>query len=111
MKITANSKLKSMLLNISEENILYVTIYLRPEIYANSEVVLGAVEFDNIRKKYQTDVNPERRINGPLSDYGEELEPPIRDEYNAFVEDCKWLIDNSGFVILKQMTSSLLKTM
>lgn len=77
---------------VIQENTIYVTIYLKPEIYANSQVVTGSVNWDNTKKKYQTDVNPTRTITGPLSEYGQELEPPISDEYNEFIEDCAWLM-------------------
>lgn len=89
-------------LDIVRENTIRVVMYLRPEIYANSEVVTGAVHYDSVRRKYQTDVNPYRRINGPLSDYGEELEPPIQDEYNEWIEDCVFLIQEAGFTILQR---------
>lgn len=93
-------------IRVTEENIIHVTIYLRPEIYANSAVILGSVKWNDIEKKYQTDINPSRRLNGPLSDYGQELEPPIQDEYNEFIDDCAWLIDNSGFTVLERYTST-----
>lgn len=83
-----------------------VVMYLRPEIYLNSAVVTSSVKWDNDKKKYYTDVNPDRRINGPLSDYGQELESPIKEEYNAFIEDCIWLIEECGFKIIKRTTST-----
>ena len=97
--------MKKLIYTNNQSNIIYLTIYLRPEIFINSEVVLGSIQWDNIKKKYQTDVNPYRYINGPLSEYGEELEPPIREEYDEFIQDCLWLIDNAGFTIIKQETS------
>lgn len=106
MKRYIRSTHELILGSIPQENILYVTVYLRPEIYIDSEIVLGSVIYDKIKKSYQTDVNPSRRINGPLSDYGEELEPPIQEEYDEFIDDCAWLIDNSGFTILKRSRST-----
>lgn len=86
-------------------NILYVTVYLRPEIYVDSEIVVGSAYYNLATNSPTTDVNPSRRINGPLSDYGEELEPPIKAEYDEFTNDCAWLVDNSGFKILKRFRS------
>lgn len=105
MKRYVRSNFQAVLNLIPKQNIINVTVYIRPEIYLNSEVVLGSVVYDKVKKAYTTDVNPYRKINGPLSEYGDELEPPIREEYNEFIEDCAWLIDNSGFEIIKRMTS------
>lgn len=88
------------------ENTIKVIMYLHPNIYANSEVVLGSVNYDPSDKKYHTDVNPNRVINGPLSDYGQELEPPISEEYDSFIEDCDWLIHELGFTIISQHRST-----
>lgn len=60
---------------------------------------------DKNKHLYHTDVNPSRRINGPLSDVGEELEPPIREELDHFIEDCRFLIRELGFVIISQNIS------
>ena len=51
-------------------------------------------------------MNPDRRINGPLSDYGQELEPPIKDEYDKFVDDCIWLVKELGFTVIKRFRST-----
>ena len=87
-----------------------VTIYLHPIIYADSEFiqdivpVASTVSIDD-HGKYHTDTNPSKVINGPLSDYGVELEPPISDEWNNFVDDCKWLIKEVGFTEIKSERS------
>lgn len=87
-----------------------VTMYLHPIIYADSKFiqdtvpVASAVSVDD-HGKYHTDINPSRVINGPLSDYGVELEPPISDEWNSFIEDCKWLIREVGFAEIKSERS------
>lgn len=86
------------------ENTIHIVMYLHPVIYTNSTVVTGTV--NKVSRTYHTDINPDRVINGPLSKYGEELEPPIREEYNSFIEDCIWLIKEYGFTILKRMTST-----
>lgn len=85
---------------------IHITMYLHPEIYSDSEAIVCSVKWDNSRKKYYTDVNPYREINGPLSEYGQELEPPIKEEYDNFIEDCKWLIIDSGFTIITQYRST-----
>lgn len=65
-----------------------VVMYLRPLIHVDSEIILGSVYKDDIHSKYHTDVNPDRLINGPFSDWGQELEPPIQAEYDAFIDGC-----------------------
>ena len=50
--------------------------------------------------KWACDTNPSRVIDGPLSGIGEELENPIKDEYDQFIDDCKFLIEHSGFIII-----------
>lgn len=76
-----------------------ITVYLRPILYENSEI-FSAVYYDTKKRKYTTDVNPNRIINGPLSGVGEELEPPIREEWDSFVEDGRFLATELGFTIL-----------
>ena len=76
-------------ITLPEENIIRVTMYLHPVVYADSEAIVGSVKWDSRRKKYYTDINPNTEINGPLSKYGEELEPPIADEYKRFIEDSR----------------------
>ena len=95
----------SILNNLTKDSIIRVVMYLQPEIFTNSKLVSASVHFDVKKKKYYTDINPARTINGPLSEYGQLLEPPIREEYDAFIEDCVYLIETSGFKILKRMTS------
>lgn len=82
-------------------NSIHITMYLHPILYENSEI-LSAVHFDskNYISPYTTDVNEGRSINGPLSGPGEELEPPILEEWNSFIDDCKYLIDAVGFMII-----------
>lgn len=56
----------------SNKTQIHITMYLHPLIYINSEV-LGSAE---------TDVTPDNMyINYPLPGDGEELEPPIKDEW------------------------------
>lgn len=88
-----------------EKNTIYVTMYLYPLIYVDSNSVFGAVRKDN-KGTYRTDVNPSRLINGPLSEYGKELEPPIRSEYEEFMKDCLWLVEESGFKVIKNTLST-----
>lgn len=90
------------------ENQIQVTMYLHPIIYAGSEV-LGAVTFDKKDRRYHTDINPDRVINGPLSGPGEALENPIKDEWESFIEDCKFVIKEVGFTIIASKQSDVSK--
>lgn len=107
-------------MNTSKLNSIQTTIkvnmYLRPIIYEDfwsvcdqnlnlSDAVLGSVIYDDTKKRYVTDVNPERLINGPLSEYGQQLENPVKGEYNEFKKDCVWLVKELGFTVIKQYTS------
>lgn len=92
-----------------------VAMYIFPEIYSGFsnltasntlEQVASAVTFDKFRRQYHTDVNPERVINKPLSDYGQQLEAPIQEEFDSFKKDCRWLINELGFTIIHQETST-----
>lgn len=83
-----------------------VTMYLYPLLFENSKIVLGSVSYNKSKRQYHTDVNPYRVINGPFTEWGNELEPPIKDEYESFLDDCRWLINEVGFTILKQYRST-----
>lgn len=107
MKKEIKSK-TSILNSIVQDNIITITMYLHPIIYSDSEIVEEVIEgtiYTDRKGKYHTDVNPYREINGPLSEYGEELEPPISDEYNSFVSDCRQLVEAYGFTVIKQYRS------
>ena len=102
-------------LQFAKENVINVTMYLYPEIYSDFkdvintvtiDVVEAAASFDEVKKRYHTDVNPARIINGPLSDYGQDLENPIKGEYEEFKRDCLWLVKELGFTVIKQQTST-----
>lgn len=95
--------MKRMIKDFEALNTIQVTVYLHPIFYASSEL-FGSVTLDKDTNKYNTDVNPDR-INGPLSDYGEELEAPLKDELDKFIEDCKWLINELGFTIITSQRS------
>lgn len=90
---------------------IVVTMYLRPIIYADfavtdtSDVSIASAVYVDDKHKYHTDINPDRIINGPLSEYRQELTPPISDEWDGFVEDCKWLVKELGFTIIKSKRS------
>ena len=94
---------------VDSDYTIKVVMYLRPLIHIDSEIILGSVYKDDIHNKYHTDVNPDRLINGPFSDWGQELEPPIQAEYDAFIDDCIWLTKEVGFTVLKQYTSTVSK--
>ncbi|MBR4071069.1 MAG: hypothetical protein IKK26_00760 [Clostridia bacterium] len=108
MKITAKTKMIDIsigdeVIMMPESAVIHVVMYLHPLIYENSEVTLGAVV--KTGRRYHTTVNPYRIINRPLSEYGEELENPVKGEYEEFIRDCKFLIKTYGFTIIKEHTS------
>lgn len=103
-EIKSTVSLVDVINSISPDRIIRITMYLHPVVYVDSEVIEGAMYVDRGGKNH-TDVNPYREINGPLSEYGEELEPPISDEYDAFIRDCKQLVESYGFTIIKQYRS------
>lgn len=81
----------------STRNRIQVTMFLHPIIYINSEV-LGSDT---------TDVSPKNMYkNFPLPGDGEELEPPIKDEWGSFIRDCKFIIKEAGFTIKKSEPSN-----
>lgn len=80
----------------SNKSQIQVTMYLHPIIYVCSEV-LGSDT---------ADVSPDNMyINFPLPGNGEELEPPIKDEWGSFIWDCKFVIKEAGFTIIKSEPS------
>lgn len=84
----------------SNKTQIHITMYLHPLIYINSEV-LGSAE---------TDVTPDNMyINHPLPGDGEELEPPIKDEWKSFIRDCKFVIKEVGFTIIKSEQNNAAK--
>lgn len=93
---------------VLEENVIRITMYLYPEIYSDfgSRSNINCAGYLGKDKKYHTDVNPATIINGPFSEYGQELEPPIKDEFNAFKDDCEWLVKQLGFTVIKRYTST-----
>lgn len=103
-EIKSTESLLTILNSISPDCIIRITMYLHPVVYSDSEVIEGAMYTDD-KGKYHTDINPYREINGPLSEYGEELQPPIADEYNSFIRDCRQLVEAYGFTIIKQYRS------
>lgn len=76
---------------------IHVEMFIEPIFYENS-AIFSDVYFD--RGKWITDNNPSRILNGPLSKYGEELELPLKDEWDKFIEDCKDIVRYSGFTII-----------
>lgn len=84
---------------LSDEDTIHIVMYLYPIIYSDIAIYASAGYNPN-DKKYHTDVNPTRVINGPLSGPGEELEPPISDEWEAFIADCVWLVKELGFTVI-----------
>lgn len=94
--------------DIPEENVIRITLNLYPLIYrdSNEEIVKvsAAVTFDG--KRYHTDVNPDRRMNGPLSDVDQVLSSDLEQELKSFYDDCEFLIETRGFKILDRYRSN-----
>lgn len=76
-----------------------IQMYIKPIFYEDSKIA-SSVKFDKNRKKWISDNNPSRIINGPLSGPGEELGSPISEEYDRFIDDCKFVIEQFGFIII-----------
>ena len=72
------------------ENRIQVTVYLHPLLYVDSEVFDSAL----------TDVKQNIFINPPLPGLGEELENPIKDEWERFIRDCVFVTKEAGFSII-----------
>lgn len=96
----------SLSISLVEQNTIHVVMYLHPTIYSDSLVVTSSIHYNKNSKKYETDINPYREINGPLSNYGEELESPIKEEYEGFIKDCVDLIEMYGFIIIDKVQSN-----
>lgn len=88
---------------LPDNNIIHIIMYLHPVIYGSSDVV-ASVTYDEQHRRFHTDT-PYRPINGPLSGPGEELTGPIREEWDSFIDDCKWLVNELGFTIISTNTS------
>ena len=50
---------------LKQQSEIHVVMYLRPTIYESSKI-LSAVYYDKETRRYHTDVNPDRVINGTL---------------------------------------------
>ena len=74
----------------NKENRIQVTVYLHPLLYVDSEVFDSAL----------TDVNQNIFINPPLPGLGEELENPIKDEWERFIRDCVFVTKEAEFTII-----------
>lgn len=80
-----------------------VDMFWEPLFYTDFEV-FSAIQFDS-KGKSHTNVNPSRIINEPLSGWGQELEHPVKEKYEEFLGDCRWLIRNSGFTVITESGS------
>lgn len=89
-----------------QNDLIRIIMYLKPEIFEDSEPIVASYKRDPDTHKLISDNNQDRRINGPLSDYGQLLEPPIEEEFNSFIDDCKFLIEETGFNIIKSERST-----
>lgn len=93
---------------------IVITMYLKPIIWSDSPFILDGVKEvaasvsyapGDKKHPYHTDVNPVRIINGSLSKFGEQLESPIKEEWEHFIEDCKFLVTEVGFTIIESKLS------
>lgn len=91
-----------------DENTIRVVMFWEPIFYEDSEI-FAATSFDPKKHRYHTDVNPSRIINKCLSEDGEELEQPLKGEWESFIKDCKWLVETVGFTIIKSYRSEVSK--
>ena len=73
MKIYARS-------NSEEPGTITVSLEIAPVIY---EDIMEAVSYDPKNRKYHTDINPDRIINGPLSEKHQILQQPVKDELDG----------------------------
>ena len=78
---------------------IHIQMFIKPIFYEDSRIA-SSVEFNKNTKKWVSDNNPSRIINGPLSGPGEELGSPISEEYDRFIKDCKFVIEQCGFIII-----------
>lgn len=90
------------------DNKITVTMYIKPTFYEGSSV-FSNVTFNRKTRRYHTDVNPKRKMTGPLSKPGEDLEYPIRQEWEAFIHDCLYVIKEVGFTVISETTSETSK--
>lgn len=95
--------MKYIVKQTSINSIINVSVILSPILYQDSSILAG-IHKDH--GKWVCDTNPSRVIDGPLSGIGEELENPIKDEYDQFIDDCKFLIEHSGFIIIDSYRST-----
>lgn len=92
---------------IPDNQVIRVTLYLYPLIYIDDDStvqVSASISYDG--KRYHTDVNPNRRINGPLTDVDEVISADLEYELKSFYDDCEFLITNRGFTILDRYRSN-----
>ena len=68
------------------EKRIQVTIYLYPILYEDTKI-----------------------INGYLPDFGEELESPIKECWESFIKDCKFVIQEAGFTVKSINNKELMK--
>lgn len=78
---------------------IHIQMFIKPIFYEDSRIA-SSVEFDKHTKKWVSDNNPSRIINDALSGPGEELGSPISEEYDRFIDDCKFIIEQYGFTII-----------
>lgn len=74
---------------------MIISVYLKPLIYKNSEILNGTLFDANVYKKGPWN-DTSVMLNSTVGD-GEELENPLESEFDSFAEECKWLVKEAGF--------------
>ena len=80
---------------------IHITVYLHPLLYSDSEVFGGYI-FEE--EKLKADPNSistfKGYVNAPLDCDGEQWENPVSEEWEHFIRDLKWPIENFIFRII-----------
>lgn len=97
MRVTVNNNIY----DINDNNVLTVTFCINATVVA--PMPIAATKYYNPKdKRYHTDVNPKRVIEGPLSDENVPLVGDLANEWNLYIADCRDLIETVGFIVLDQ---------
>ena len=98
-------KLNNITYSIPDANIIDITVLVSPSMRSdptssNPTHIAAAMYYSSKDKRYHTDVNPDRKIEGPLSEENDILTGDLGIEWDQYIEDCKSLIETVGFIIL-----------
>ena len=97
MRVTVNNNIY----DINKDNILTITFCTNPIVVAPRPIA-ATKYYDPKDKRYHTDINPNRVIEGPLSDENVPLTGDLADEWKLYIDDCHDLIETVGFIIFDQ---------